>query len=130
MQLTRNFNLSEFQSKDGSKMPQEVLFNIQKVANQLQVLRDYLCFPIHVLSGYRSIEHNKAVGGVKNSYHTFGMACDIQVKEMNSIEVYKAIEFLIEEGSILQGGVGVYPTFVHYDFRGSKARWQKDITVK
>ena len=124
MQLTKNFNLSEFQSKDGAEMPQEVCVNIQKVANQLQTIRDYLCFPIHVLSGYRSIDHNKAVGGVKNSYHTLGMAVDCYCKEITNKEFLQAFEFLISEGSILEGGLGIYPWGIHYDFRGKKVRWK------
>jgi uncharacterized protein YcbK (DUF882 family) len=123
LKLTENFNLSEFQSKDGSPMPDEVFYNIQKLANQLQTLRDYICYPIIINSGYRSPAHNKAVGGVENSYHTLGMACDIRVAQMHPIYVKEAIEFLISEGSILQGGLGLYDTFVHYDFRGKRVRW-------
>jgi hypothetical protein len=33
------------------------------------------------------------------------------------------IENLIAQGKIIEGGVGIYPTFVHYDIRGTKARW-------
>ena len=33
------------------------------------------------------------------------------------------IEELINEGLILQGGLGDYPTFTHYDIRKTKARW-------
>lgn len=123
MQITKDFNLSEFQSKDGAEMPQEVYVNIVKLANQLQTLRDYICYPIRVLSGYRSPEHNEAVGGVKNSFHTHGIAVDVYVKEIPNNELIEAFEFLIGEGSILQGGLGLYPWGVHYDYRGYKARW-------
>lgn len=123
MQLTKNFNLSDFQSKDGAEMPQDVFPNVQKLANQLQVLRDYLCFPIHVNSGYRSEKHNKAVGGVKNSYHLLGMASDIKIHGVPPKVIYDAIEFLISEGSMLQGGLRLYSNFVHYDFRGRRVRW-------
>lgn len=104
-------------------MPKDVFFNIQKLANQLQTLRDYICFPIFINSGYRSKAHNECIGGVKNSYHVLGMACDIKVDQISPKEVYESIEFLISEGLMLQGGLGLYPTFVHYDFRGKKARW-------
>ena len=123
MQLTRNFNLSEFQSKDGAEMPKEVFYNVQKLANQLQTLRDYLCFPIHINSAYRSPKHNKAVGGVKNSTHLLGIASDIKVHGVPPKVIYEAIEFLISEGSMLQGGLGLYSNFVHYDFRGKRVRW-------
>jgi uncharacterized protein YcbK (DUF882 family) len=123
MRLTTNFWKSEFDSKDGSVMPNDVLYNVQKLANQLQTLRDYLNKPIKINSGYRSPKHNKAVGGSKNSQHVLGKASDIVVKGMKPEEVALIIERLISEGNMLQGGIGIYNTFVHYDIRRTKARW-------
>ena len=123
MKLTKNFSKKEFDSKDGSEMPQDVFVNIQKLANKLQVLRDYLGKQISINSAYRSPSHNKSVGGAKNSQHLYGKASDITVKEMTPKQVYDAIEILISNGDMLQGGLGLYNTFVHYDFRGNKSRW-------
>jgi uncharacterized protein YcbK (DUF882 family) len=123
MKLTKNFSKKEFDSKDGSEMPLDVFVNIQKLANQLQVLRDYLGKQISINSAYRSPSHNKSVGGAKNSQHLYGKASDITVKEMTPKQVYDAIEILISNGAMLQGGLGLYNTFVHYDFRGNKSRW-------
>ena len=36
MQLTTNFNLSEFRSRDGAAFPDSVIPNIQRLANALQ----------------------------------------------------------------------------------------------
>ena len=33
------------------------------------------------------------------------------------------IEKLIKEGKMKQGGIGIYKGFIHYDIRGTKARW-------
>ena len=33
--MTKNFNISEFNSKDGSKMPSDVYLNIVKLVSQL-----------------------------------------------------------------------------------------------
>lgn len=123
MKLTKNFSKKEFDSKDGSEMPQDVLVNIQKLANQLQVLRDYLGKSISINSAYRSPSHNKSVGGAKNSQHLYGKASDIKVNGMTTKQVYDAIELLINQGDILQGGLGIYNTFVHYDIRGARSRW-------
>ena len=123
MKLTKNFNKSEFESKDGSSMPKEVFYNIQKVANQLQFLRDYLGKSIRVNSAYRSPRHNASIGGVKNSQHVLGKASDIVVSGLTTTEVYNIIEELIDKGDMLQGGLGLYNSFVHYDIRGGKARW-------
>ena len=122
-QLTYNFKKSEFDSKDGSAMPISVFNNIKILAKQLQVLRDYLGVPISINSGYRSPSHNKKVGGVKNSQHVLGTASDLSVKGKTPKEVYNAIEKLIKEGKMKEGGLGLYNTFVHYDIRGVKSRW-------
>jgi uncharacterized protein YcbK (DUF882 family) len=124
-QLTKNFHIDEFRSKDGALFPEEVKYNLLELAQNLQVLRDYIGFPIYINSGYRSIEHNKAIGGVNNSFHTKGMASDIHVKEYTSKALAEMIEYLIKEGKMKQGGLGVYDSFVHYDIQGKKVRWHK-----
>ena len=39
---------------------------------------------------------------------------------MTPLEVYNAIEKLIDDGDMLQGGLGLYDSFVHYDIRGTR----------
>jgi uncharacterized protein YcbK (DUF882 family) len=123
MKLTKDFNRSEFDCNDGSVMPKEVLLNIQKLANQLQVLRDCLGVTITVNSGYRSPSYNKKIGGVSNSQHVIGKAADITAKGYTPAQVYARIEELIKSGDMLQGGLGSYSTFTHYDIRKTRARW-------
>ncbi len=123
MKLTKNFNSSEFDSKDGSEMPHSVYINVVKLAGQLQILRNYLNKSIKVNSGYRSPSHNKSIGGVATSQHIKGKASDIVIKELSSVEVYNTIELLISRGEMKQGGLGLYNGFVHYDIRGKRARW-------
>ncbi len=125
MKLTDNFSLDEFKSKDGSAFPAEVVKNLGVLAEQLQALRDEIKKPITVLSGYRSPAHNLKVGGAKESFHVKGMAGDLQVEGMKPSELAEVIEKLIKEGKMKQGGLGVYPTFCHYDFRGKRIRWKK-----
>jgi uncharacterized protein YcbK (DUF882 family) len=123
-QLTKSFNISEFQSKDGATMPPDIAKNIQELAKNLQVLRDYLQLPIKITSGWRSPAHNaKTKGAAKNSQHIYGKAADIQVPGKSPIEVKKAIETLIDAGKMKQGGIGLYTNWVHYDTRSTKARW-------
>lgn len=124
MQLTENFSKSEFDSKDGADMPLDVLENIKVLAKNLQVLRDSIDRPIKINSGYRSPEHNKKIGGVKNSQHVKGKAADIVVSGISPQVLHKIISNLIEEGKMDQGGLGLYNSFVHYDIRGTKARWE------
>jgi uncharacterized protein YcbK (DUF882 family) len=121
--ITTNFSLEEFNSKCGRPIPNNVLPNIINLAKNLQVLRDALGKSITITSGYRSPEHNAKVKGAKNSQHITGMAADIKVKGMTPKEVALVIEGLIESGKMKQGGIGIYPSWVHYDHRGTKARW-------
>ena len=133
--MTKNFSKKEFDCNDGSEMPINVYHNMVKVANQLQTLRDYIGKPIQVNSAYRSEKYNAKIGGahkidkngnrIETSQHVFGRAADIVVKGMTPLAVHTTIELLIEKGDMLQGGLGLYEKkgFVHYDIRGTKARW-------
>jgi uncharacterized protein YcbK (DUF882 family) len=106
-------------------MPEEVLSEITKLAGNLQVIRDFIRKPMTLTNAYRCPKHNKEVGGVPNSQHILGKACDIQVNDMSPKEVFDTIATLIEHGHISEGGLGLYNTFVHYDIRKTKARWDK-----
>lgn len=118
MNLTKNFKKAEFDSKDNAPMPLDVMQNVQKLAEQLQVLIDYLGKPIKITSGYRSPNHNARIGGAKHSYHVKGMAADIQVKDIQPKEVKKLIVHLMNEGKIIKGGCKAYTSWLHYDIRG------------
>ena len=122
-QITKNFTLEEFDCRDGSKMPEDVKANIIILAKNLQVLRDEVAKSIIVNSGYRSLAYNKKIGGAKNSQHPKGKAGDIKIEGMTPRQVANKIEELIKAGKMKEGGIGVYPTFTHYDIRGTKARW-------
>jgi uncharacterized protein YcbK (DUF882 family) len=121
--ITTNFSLEEFNCKDGSEMPNDVMINIIKLAKNLQVLRDAVGKTITITSGYRSPKYNLKIGGAKDSQHIKGTAADIKVKGMTPKEVAKVIEGLIANGKMTQGGIGIYSSWVHYDCRKIKARW-------
>tara|TARA_R110001606_G_scaffold392043_1_gene560641 strand:- start:1238 stop:1618 length:381 start_codon:yes stop_codon:yes gene_type:complete len=124
--MTKNFDKKEFDCKDGSEMNIAVYHNMVKVANQLQILRNYIGKPITINSGYRSEEYNSSLkNSSKKSQHVMGRAADIVVKGMSPLAVHTTIELLIDKGDMLQGGLGLYEdkNFVHYDIRGVKVRW-------
>jgi uncharacterized protein YcbK (DUF882 family) len=125
MQLTKNFQLSEFASHDGAPTPPKVLENLKELAANLQVLRDYLQTSITITSGYRSPAHNKAIGGAKFSQHMEGRAADIKTNKYTPAQVHAAIIHLIETKKMKQGGVGIYNSWIHYDTRGTEARWDE-----
>jgi uncharacterized protein YcbK (DUF882 family) len=121
--ITNNFSLQEFNSKCGRAIPNNILPNIFELAKNLQVLRDAVGKSISITSGYRSPEHNAKIKGAKNSQHIKGAAADIKIQGMTPKEVVLVIEGLIESGKMKQGGIGIYPSWVHYDIRGTKSRW-------
>ena len=123
VKLTANFSLSEFATKDGTQVPAELLPNVQRLANNLQNLRDYLKRPVVVTSGYRHLEYNRGVGSTDTSQHVQATAADIRVATIPPEEVAEAIEHLVSIGRMEEGGLGRYDSFTHYDVRGERARW-------
>jgi uncharacterized protein YcbK (DUF882 family) len=115
-QLTPHFHLSEFIRAEDPFPNAEVLDHLQQLAQRLQTLRDLINLPIRITSGYRSREHNLAVGGKPDSYHLKGMAADIVI---DGISARKLQQQLIH----WSGGLGCYQTFTHVDIRPKKARW-------
>jgi len=134
-QLTKNFNLSEFlYSKWFDKRTQALVIkmynetnsiqhNIQKLANQLQTLRNEVGVPVIINIAYRPVFYEVSKGRDGTSQHTLGKAADITAQGLKPKYVAAKIEQLISSGDMLQGGLGVYSTFVHYDIRKTRARW-------
>jgi hypothetical protein len=91
--VSDNFTLYEFLYSDTAERLKLVQFqeqislscvdNIKLLCNYvLQPLRDYLGEPVKITSGYRSIQLNNAIKGVKNSEHLQGKAADIQTRRL------------------------------------------------
>ena len=123
MQVTKNFKLSGLEFSDA--IPPELVANAVELLKNLQVIRDHFQRPIVIISGYRSPARNAAVGGADKSQHLEAKAADIKIAGIPTEEIYNRIDKLIAQGLVKQGGLGKYikSGFVHYDIRGSKARW-------
>jgi len=87
--LQQSFRLSEFlrsdtavrRGLDNVPKPTEMA-NIRHVlAPGMQRVRNCLGVPVHITSGYRSPEVNRAVGGSGNSQHSQGLAADFVAPE-------------------------------------------------
>jgi len=111
-------------------MPKEVLNNVQKLANQLQIIRNKVNVPITINSAYRCPKHNSIINGAKSSQHLQAKASDIVIEGYSNDDVADLIEELISSGDILQGGLGRYNSFTHYDIRKTKARWDFRKRIK
>lgn len=74
----RYFKRSEFACKCGrcGGFPAEPREDMVRIADKI---RGHFGAPAHVVSGLRCPDHNRAVGGVANSQHMYGEACDIRV---------------------------------------------------
>ena len=62
-----------------------VIHNLVRLSEFLQIIRNELHLPIIVNSGYRSKEVNESVGGVSSSYHCKGLAADIKCADMDKL---------------------------------------------
>lgn len=121
-QLTENFNINEFACKDGTPVPDNLECNVIVLAQQLQIIRDNLGQRLSILSGYRTPEYNKRIGGAKQSQHMQAAAADLTTPNKSPKQLHTLIEKLIAEGKIRNGGLGLYKGFVHYDV-GPVRRW-------
>lgn len=122
-QVTPNFNIKELTCNDGTALPWNLLDNGIRLLKNLQVLRDALGAPIEITSGFRNFTYNKSIGGAGDSQHSHGNAADIKVKGYTPRQVHAKIEELIKAKKMDEGGLGLYPSWVHYDCRLTKARW-------
>lgn len=123
-QLSKNFKKFEFKCRDGSGVPDKYMDNLIELVENLQIIRDHIKVPMHIISGYRSPKYNRKIGGARKSQHMKARAADIVVKSLKPTELREIILNLIKEGKIKKGGVGLYRSFVHYDTRGWNARWK------
>lgn len=100
MKLTEHFTLEEFLRSEtadnrgiNNTPPKNlgVYRNLQKLAETLEQVRSMFGKPVHINSGYRCPDLNRAVGGVKNSAHLSGYAADIRISGISPQEVTKRI---------------------------------------
>ena len=88
----------------------KVLVN-EDALDKLQALRERLGKPLILTSAYRSPEHNRRVGGAKNSKHMEGIAFDVRMDN------HDPHEFEAAARAVGFTGFGYYPRsgFMHID---------------
>lgn len=59
---------------------------LKALSRILEGIRSIVGKPLYINSAYRSPEVNDAVGGAKRSYHLFGRACDISIRNLDDNE--------------------------------------------
>ena len=142
--IVGNFRLKEFICKDDyyadcilNKAPEVVcIFNPKIFYKTLELLKelDQLNYDPNgfiIVNGHRHPRYNEEVGGAQLSRHIKGEAVDILINDIN-LDGYidksdKDIVLELLDAKIIgnEGGIGLYPGTdnVHYDVRGTKARW-------
>lgn len=112
MKLTKNFDSDEFACKCGCGATPSYL-QMLCMANMLQRVRYIINEPIYITSACRCASHNTAVGGVADSQHLTGNACDITTDKLSA--------YALSRYCMLIGfkHIGVYTDkdFVHVDLR-------------
>lgn len=75
--------------------------------------------PVNIISGCRSLEHNRRIGGARKSYHLQCMAADIRLAGVSDAQVLRFVRDLPG-----RGGVGTYchTPMVHVDV-GPRRSW-------
>jgi uncharacterized protein YcbK (DUF882 family) len=115
--LSDNFSRDEFECPCCHKCRVSI-----RLVAALQTLRDLVGVPITVTSGYRCMDYNRKVGGVKNSRHISGEAADIHIQGQTEKEMYANA---LRVPTFKDGGIGIYVgrKFIHVDVRDKAARW-------
>jgi zinc D-Ala-D-Ala carboxypeptidase len=122
MRLSPHFNSREFASHDGAATPHRQLHYLRLLCERyLEPLRAEFG-PVRVVSGHRSLNHNRSVGGAGSSYHLrlrgrAGAAADVTCARGTPREWYDFLD------ALRPGGLGIYETHVHVDNRRGHARW-------
>ena len=112
--LSPHFQVKEYKSPDS---------NIVKIDNRLiwileRLFGDLNCSKMIINSGYRTISHDKKVGGDGKGYHTKGMAADIKAYDKNGKVISAKIvcQKLCDYGDVF--GIGyINAESVHIDTR-------------
>lgn len=117
MQLTKNFSKAELECP----CCQQIMMH-QKLLVALQSFRDDLDRPFRINSGYRCEEHNRKIGGAKNSKHVIGCAVDISIVNWEPDDIHRLL-YLATGYEQSPTGIGVYPTFIHFDVRDENTLW-------
>jgi len=106
----------------GQNCPPELESNLSDLLHRVNILRDVYRKPMIVTSGYRTLDHNKRIGGAKNSAHLYCQAVDFRdlngnIREwaMQNVAVLEELGLWMEDPSRTVG-------WIHLQSRPAKAR--------
>lgn len=126
-QLAPHFNASEFRCKCGKphdfEVSEELVANLEKLRAALD------CKNIHISSGFRCPEHDKAVGGKGNGKHTQGLAADVICYAKNGVPISSKLVSCTAQDIGFMGIANITTAYTstHLDMRSGK-HWYGDET--
>ena len=135
MQLSKHLSLAEVTRSESAKrngvsnMPTpEHLENFKLLAEKVfEPIREHFGVPIHISSGYRSKELNKAIGGSSSSQHLLGQAIDIDMDGSSSGVTNKQVfDFIIKNLDFDQAINEFNYSWVHVSYN-SKGKQRKQV---
>lgn len=89
-----------------------IISNIFALSHIMQSIRNDLGTPIIITSGFRDVEHNNRVGGVRNSQHLNGSACDFVCPGVSDYrKLSERIDDLVQYDQMI-----VYDNFIHLSY--------------
>ena len=139
MKLSEHLDLSEVIRSESAKrngisnMPiEQHIANFKLLAEKIfEPLRNYFRCPIHISSGYRSVELNRAVKGSATSQHCTGEAIDIDMdgtpNGVTNKMVFNYIKDNLEFDQLIwEFGTSENPDWVHVSYE-STGRQRKQV---
>ena len=108
---------AELACRDGTGYPREWrATRAAALGIEFERIRAAVGTPICVLSAYRTPDHNRRVGGARNSQHCQGRALDLQLPRGWTMDrFYRIVREIAGRSESLLAGLGRYPAFVHID---------------
>lgn len=106
----------------GQKCPLNLEHNLAILLDRLNILRGIWGKPMIVTSGFRSPEHNTAIGGAKNSAHLFCQAADIRDSKGELGEWLLQNQELLEEIELWMESPHKTVGWIHLQSRPAKNR--------
>jgi uncharacterized protein YcbK (DUF882 family) len=132
--VSHYFRVSEMDCHDGTPYPVAYYDRLNRLFSQLDIVRGLYGGPLQVVSGYRTLEYNRRIGGALASQHMEGTAADIRPITDPALlgPAVELLNTLIKSNLArlpLLGGIGHYPgRWMHLDVRtknaGHIATWE------
>lgn len=100
VQLSQHFTLAEFTrsataiERGIQNVPSDIhIRNMELLCDNIfEPVRSHFKLPVTILSGFRSLDLNRALGGAKDSQHLFGEAGDAEIYGVRNDDLYNFIK--------------------------------------